>query len=58
MIALFAFAGDGVLAQDHGQNRNDQNRQDHTKFDDHDQQAPHPKNQALIKAALRKLGAL
>ena len=38
MTALLAFAGNGVLAQDRGQDRNNQNRQDHTRFDQHDQQ--------------------
>jgi len=38
MTALFAFAGSGVLAQDRGQNQNNRNRQDHTRFDQHDQQ--------------------
>jgi Ni/Co efflux regulator RcnB len=38
MTALFAFAGSGVLAQDRGQNQDNQNRQNHTRFDQHDQQ--------------------
>jgi Ni/Co efflux regulator RcnB len=38
MTALFAFVGSGVLAQDRGQNQNSQNRQYHTRFDQHDQQ--------------------
>jgi Ni/Co efflux regulator RcnB len=38
VTALFAFAVGGVLARDPGQNRNDQNRQEHTQFDNHDQQ--------------------
>jgi hypothetical protein len=38
MTALFAFAGSGLLTQARGQNRNNQNRQDHTRFDAHDQQ--------------------
>lgn len=38
LTALFAFANGGILTQARGQDRNDQNRQEHSKFDDHDQQ--------------------
>jgi hypothetical protein len=38
MTAIMAFTGSVALAQDRGQNGNNQNRQDHTRFDQHDQQ--------------------
>lgn len=36
--ALLALAGSAAVAQDRGENRNQQNRQNQTQFDDHDRQ--------------------
>ena len=40
VAALLALSGTTALAQDRGQ-RDDQNRQEHTRFDEHDQQVAH-----------------
>jgi Ni/Co efflux regulator RcnB len=37
-VTLFALSGSVARSQDRGQDNRNQNRQDHTKFDDHDRQ--------------------